>query len=320
MKKYLNDNIRQKKILITGGSGMVGRNFIESNKSQNFNIIAPTSKELNLLDFDKVNKYLSLENPDIIIHAAGRVGGIQANMREPLLFLQENADMGRNVVLAAKQQNIKNLLNLSSSCVYPKNMEIALEEDFILTGPLEPTNEGYALAKIFVQKLCTYINRENPDYKYKTIIPCNLFGRFDDFNLNSGHLLPNIINKIHHAKLNDMDKVLIWGDGSVRREFMYVNDLIDCLYYSIENFLEMPEVMNVGIGKDYSVLDYYKIVAKCFGWDGSFEFDISKPVGQKQKLVSIERLKKFGWKSKFTLKTGVNETIKYYLESNKNVL
>lgn len=312
-------NFRQKNILITGGSGMVGRNFIENQLSKNYHLIAPTKKELNLLDFEKVNSFISKNKLDFIIHAAGRVGGIQANVREPFLFLQENAEMGKNIVLAAKKQKIKCLINLSSSCIYPKNMEIPLKENLVLTGPLEPTNEGYAIAKIFVQKLCTYINKENIGLKYKTIIPCNLYGKYDDFSLNSGHLISNIINKIDHAKLKNESVVMIWGDGSVRREFMYVNDLIDCLYYSIENFLNMPEIMNVGVGKDYSVLDYYKIVAKSFGWEGSFDFDISKPVGQKQKLVSIEKLKKFGWKSKFSLKIGIDETIKYYLERYKNV-
>ncbi len=313
-------NIQQKNILITGGSGMVGRNFIENDKAQNFNIISPTSKELNLLDFDKVNAFLSKENPDLIIHAAGRVGGIQANINNPLSFLYENAEMGKNLVVAAKKQNIKKLINISSSCVYPKNMDVALEEEFILKGPLEPTNEGYALAKIFVHKLCNYINEDNDQLSYKTIIPCNLFGKYDDFNLKSGHLLPNIINKIHDAKLNAEDKVIIWGDGSVRREFMYVSDLIDCIFYSIENFSEMPEVMNVGVGKDYTVLDYYKMVAKSFNWQGSFDFDMNKPVGQKQKLVSVNKLNNFGWKSKISIENGIEETVKYYLGSYENVL
>ncbi len=299
---------------------MVGRNFIENKLSKNYHLIAPTKKELNLLDFEKVNSFIFRNKVDFILHTAGRVGGIQANIREPFLFLQENAEMGKNIVLAAKKQKIKHLINLSSSCIYPKNIGTPLKENFVLTGPLEPTNEGYAIAKIFVQKLCNYINKENIGLKYKTIIPCNLYGKYDDFSLNSGHLLPNIINKIHNAKLKNENVVMIWGDGSVRREFMYVNDLIDCLYYSIENFLKMPEVMNVGIGKDYSILDYYKIVSKSFGWEGSFDFDISKPVGQKQKLVSIERVKKFGWKSKFSLKLGIDETIKYYLKKNKNVI
>ena len=271
------------KILITGGTGMVGKNFIENHQSQNYNIIAPTRDELNLLEFDKINSYLSVNKPDFIIHAAGRVGGIQANINDPFLFLLENAEIGKNLIVAAKNQNINKLINLSSSCVYPKNMDVELEEDFILTGLLEPTNEGYALAKIFVQKLCSYINAENNEKLYKTIVPCNLFGKYDNFSLETGHLLPNIINKIYYAKINNNNKVTIWGDGSVRREFMYVNDFTDFLYYAINNFSEMPEVINVGVGKDYSVLDYYNIVAKCLDWKGRFEFDKTKPVGQKQK-------------------------------------
>ena len=158
------------RILITGGTGMVGKNFIENNQSKNYKIYAPTRDELNLFDFEKINTYLSEKKPDYIIHAAGKVGGIQANIKQPLLFLQENADMGKNLVLAAKNQNIKRLINLSSSCVYPKNMDKKLEEDTILSGPLEPTNEGYALAKIFVQKICSYINADNTEMFYKTII------------------------------------------------------------------------------------------------------------------------------------------------------
>lgn len=307
------------KILITGGTGMVGKNFLENQQSQNYNILAPTREELDLLDFEKINTYLSNKKPDFIIHAAGRVGGIQANIKDPLCFLLENADMGKNLVLGAKNQNIKKLINLSSSCVYPKNKKVKHEENSILTGPLEPTNEGYALAKIFVQKVCNYINAHNPEIFYKTIIPCNLFGKYDDFNLNSGHLLPNIINKIHNAKINNKNKVIIWGDGSVRREFMYVNDLIDFLYYSIKNFSQMPEVINVGIGKDYSVLDYYNMVAKCLDWKGTFEFDKTKPVGQKQKLISVKRLKKFGWKNKTSIKIATKETVKHYIESYKYV-
>lgn len=308
------------RILITGGTGMVGKNFIENNQSKNYKIYAPTRDELNLFDFEKINTYLSEKKPDYIIHAAGKVGGIQANIKQPLLFLQENADMGKNLVLAAKNQNIKRLINLSSSCVYPKNMDKKLEEDTILSGPLEPTNEGYALAKIFVQKICSYINADNTEMFYKTIIPCNLFGKYDDFSLKSGHLLPNIINKIHDAKINNKNRVVIWGDGSVRREFMYVKDFIDFLYYAIKNFLKMPDVINVGVGKDYSVLDYYTMVAKCFNWKGSFEFDLSKPQGQKQKLVSVKRLNKFGWKSKISIQTATKETISYYIESYKNAL
>ena len=310
-----NDNI--KKILITGASGMVGRNFLEHYKSENYSILNPNRKEMNLLNFQEIDDYLLKNKPDLIIHAAARVGGIQANINNPVLFLCDNADMGRNLLLSAKKQNIKKIINLSSSCVYPKNMEVPLEEDTILSGFLEPTNEGYAIGKIFTQKLCSYINKENADFSYKTLIPCNLFGKYDNFDLETGHLLPNIINKIHHAKLNKLNEVTIWGDGSVKREFMYVNDLIDCIYHSIENFSQMPEIMNVGVGKDYSVLDYYNIIAKSFRWEGIFDFDMTKPVGQKQKLVSVKRLNDFGWKSKISMQNAINETIKYYLESYK---
>tara|TARA_B100001063_G_scaffold210454_1_gene208135 strand:+ start:756 stop:1706 length:951 start_codon:yes stop_codon:yes gene_type:complete len=316
----MTDNYAIKKILITGGSGMVGRNFFEHHKSKGYSILRPKRTEMNLLNFNEIDNYLLKNKPDLIIHAAARVGGIQANIKNPTLFLCENVDLGKNLLLAAKKQNIKKVINLSSSCVYPKNMETPLEEDFILSGSLEPTNEAYAIGKIFTQKLCSYINKEFAGFSYKTLIPCNLFGKYDNFDLESGHLLPNIINKIHNAKINKLNTVTIWGDGSVKREFMYVKDLIDCIYYSIEKFSKMPEIMNVGVGKDYSVLDYYNFVAQSLDWKGDFEFDMKKPVGQKQKLVSVKRLNKFGWQSKTPLQNSINETVNYYIESYKHGL
>ena len=314
----VNHNI--KTILITGGSGMVGRNFFEHHKSKKYSILKPSRTEMNLLNIQDVNSYLSKNKPDLIIHAAARIGGIQANIKNPVSFLCENVDMGKNLLLSAKEQNISKIINLSSSCIYPKNMEVPLEEDFILSGLLEPTNEAYAIGKIFTLKLCSYINKEFNDFSYKTLVPCNLFGKYDNFDLETGHLIPNIINKIHHAKLNKKNKVTIWGDGSVKREFMYVKELIDCIYYSIEHFSQMPEIMNVGVDKDYSVLDYYNIIAKSFEWEGSFDFDMTKPVGQKQKLVSVKKLNKFGWKSKISLQNAIDETINYYIESYKHGL
>ena len=307
-----------KKILITGGSGMVGKNFLEHKDIDNFIVLYPSSHEVNLLNFDQVDSYLKVNQPDLIIHAAGRVGGILANINNPVAFLNENTDMGKNILLAAKKNQIKNLINLSSSCVYPRNINIPLEEETILTGQLEPTNEGYALAKIHTQRLCQYINQENENYLYKTLIPCNLFGRYDNFDLDTGHLLPNIINKLYHAKKNKDQEVLIWGDGSVRREFMYAGDLTDCLFYSINNFDKLPFVMNVGIGFDYSVLEYYKAVANAFSWKGSFKFDLSKPVGQKQKLVSIKKLNKFGWQNQTTLEKAIHQTIGFFSKGNKS--
>ena len=152
------------------------------------------------------------------------------------------------------------------------------------------------------------------------MIPCNLFGRHDNFNLATGHLLPNIINKIYFAKKNKDQEVLIWGDGSVRREFMYTSNLIDCLFYSINNFDKLPFVMNVGIGFDYSVLEYYEAVANALSWKGIFKFDLSKPIGQKQKLLSIKRLNKFGWQNKTSLEKAIHETINFFSQGNKDVI
>ena len=224
-----------KSILITGGSGLVGKNFMEHKDIKNYNIFSPSHADVDLLKFDQINDFLKEKKPDLIIHAAGIVGGIQANIKNPVKFLTQNTDMGKNLLLAAQEQNIKRLINLSSSCVYPKNYTKPLNEELILTGELEPTNEAYAIGKIFTQKLCSYINSENFGFSYKTLIPCNLFGKFDNFDLESGHLLSNIINKIYNAKKNGNKKVQIWGDGSVRREFMYAADLADFLFYSINS-------------------------------------------------------------------------------------
>ena len=309
-----------KSILITGGSGLVGKNFMEHKDIKNYNIFSPSHADVDLLKFDQINDFLKEKKPDLIIHAAGIVGGIQANIKNPVKFLTQNTDMGKNLLLAAQEQNIKRLINLSSSCVYPKNYTKPLNEELILTGELEPTNEAYAIGKIFTQKLCSYINSENFGFSYKTLIPCNLFGKFDNFDLESGHLLSNIINKIYNAKKNGNKKVQIWGDGSVRREFMYAADLADFLFYSIKNFETIPSTLNVGIGHDYSVLDYYKAVAKSLSWKGDFIFDLSKPVGQKQKMVSIEKLKKTGWYSSTNLDVAIDLTVKYFDEECQNAL
>ena len=307
-------------VLITGGSGMVGKNFLEHHDVKNYIIFSPSHEEVDLLNFEQVNAYLKSKKPDLIIHAAGIVGGIKANIKNPVKFLTHNTEMGKNILLAAREQKVTKLINLSSSCVYPRNLNKPLNEELILTGELEPTNEAYALGKIFTQRLCSYISSEDNNFLFKTLIPCNLFGRHDNFDLDTGHLLPNIINKIHQAKKNQNEEVLIWGDGSVRREFMYAGDLANCLFYCIKNFNNLPSTLNVGIGHDYSVLEYYKAVAKAFAWEGSFSFDLTKPVGQKQKLVSTEKLKILGWQSETNLDEAIDLTIKYYLKEYKDVL
>lgn len=302
------------RILLTGGGGMVGRNFLEHPDMAEHEVLAPRSSELDLLDVAGVAHYLERHHPDVVVHAAGRVGGIHANMREPVRFLTENWDMGRNLVLASRAAGVTKLLNLGSSCMYPRNAPNPLREEMILQGELEPTNEGYALAKISVMRLCQYVCREEPQNQYKTLIPCNIYGPYDKFDPASSHLIPAIIDKVHLARLRGLDEVTIWGDGEARREFMYAGDLAGCMIRALRHFDSLPEVMNVGIGGDLTINEYYRMVAEVVGYTGGFEHDLSKPVGMKQKLVAIDRATAWGWKAGTSLRDGVELTYRYYLE------
>lgn len=293
---------------------MVGRNVLEHPAIQEFEVLMPRRQELNLSDFGAVQTYLKSYKPDLIIHAAGKVGGIQANMREPVGFLLENLDMGRNIVWASRQAGIKRLINLGSSCMYPRNHSEFLSEDMILKGELEPTNEGYALAKIVTARLCEYIMREDASFQYKTIIPCNLYGRYDKFDPAHSHLIPAIIHKVHLAKKSGQDSVEIWGDGTARREFMYAGDLADALLRAITHFDTLPTCMNIGLGHDHTINDYYQAAAQVMGYTGGFVHDASKPVGMARKLVNVERQRAWNWSASHTLHDGIEKTYSYYLK------
>lgn len=293
---------------------MVGRNFLEHESVQQFEVLAPSSRELNLLDAAECREYLRRARPDLIIHAAGKVGGIQANIKEPAGFFLENLDMGRNLVGAALECGVKKMINLGSSCMYPRAALNPLREEMILQGELEPTNEGYALAKVAIARLCEYVRFQYPDFAYKTLIPCNLYGRWDKFDPNCSHLIPAIIHKLHDAKRRGADRVEIWGDGSAMREFMYAQDMADCLVRAAEKFDTLPQYMNVGTGRDYSVAQYYEAAARVVGYAGTFTYDISKPVGMKKKLVDVTKLREWGWRNATTLDDGLSKTYEYYLQ------
>lgn len=301
------------KILLTGATGMVGRNILEDQNFQIFEIFAPKRNELNLFKYEDVLIYIEKIKPDFVIHCAGRVGGIQANMAHPVDFLIENLDINRNVILASYKAQVKNLINFGSSCMYPRNAPNPLHEELILTGELEPTNEGYALAKITAQRLCAYIKKENLKFNYKTLIPCNLYGCFDKFDPKASHLVPAVIRKLHEAKENNLNEVEIWGDGTARREFMYAGDVADCVYKALTDFESMPDIMNVGLGIDYSVNDYYKAAAEVVGYTGKFKHDLSKPVGMKQKLTAVDKAQQWGWRSQTSLLDGLAKTYQYFL-------
>lgn len=306
------------KVLITGGNGLVGRNFREHPAVAGFTVLAPSSSELNLQDYGQTEQYLAECRPELIIHAAGRVGGIEANLREPVRFFLDNLDMGRNLVWAARQQEVPRLINLGSSCMYPRNAPNPLREEMILQGELEPTNEGYALAKIATARLCQYISREDSGYAYKTLIPCNLYGRHDNFDPASSHLIPAVIHKMHRAKEENKEVVEIWGDGLARREFMYAGDLADCLVKTICFYETLPELMNVGIGQDCTILEYYQTIAEVVGFRGRFVHNLAKPVGMQRKLVDVERATAWGWAAKTSLKQGVGQAYDYYLQQQEH--
>ena len=307
-----------KKILITGGSGMVGKNLIDVFlKEKKYIIYYPNRQELDLTDFESTKDYIGMLKPDYIIHAAGRVGGIQANIKYPLDFIVENIDIGRNIILAAKINNISRLLNLGSSCMYPRNIDVPMKENLILNGELEPTNEGYALAKIISTKLCEYVSNQAHKFQYKTIIPCNLYGKFDNFSIERSHLIPSIIYKIDKAVENNSNTVEIWGDGSIKREFMYAKDLAEAISLFINDFDQQPLIMNIGCGKDYTIKEYYETAAKIIGYRGKFKYNLSMPTGMKRKIVNIDKQKTWGWMPQTELEEGIRLSYNYYKDSVK---
>jgi GDP-L-fucose synthase len=302
------------KILITGSTGMVGHNLLENEDITRHDILKPSSSELDLLNYKDIQTYLKKTKPDMIIHCAGKVGGIQANMNDMYNFFTCNVLMGINLVKAAKEHGIKKFLNLSSSCIYPRNYRNPLKEEYILQAELEPTNEGYALAKLSILKMCEYISKEYPEYQYKTFIPCNLYGRWDKFDDVNSHMIPSVIKKNYAAIISKSPEIEIWGDGMARREFMYAADIASCVAKAIENFEDVPGIMNVGLGFDYSINEYYETIKKTLNYKGSFTHNISRPVGMKQKLLDINLQTQWGWKPKVTLEEGIAKTYQFFLE------
>ncbi len=302
------------KILLTGGRGMVGMNVLQHPRAAHHEWHAPSRQELNLLDASAVLAAIERIQPDVIVHAAGKVGGIEANRADPWGFMVENVTIGLNVVTAARKAGVRKLVNLASSCIYPANHTVHLTEDMLLTGALEPTNEAYAVAKIAVLKLCAYAREAQSGLEYKSIIPCNIFGPYDNFHPVRAHLLPAIIRKVHEARESSSQTVEIWGDGSARREFMYAGDLADAIIEGCERYDEMPSLMNVGTGVDYSILEYYEAARHVLGWEGDFTFDLSRPTGMKRKVVDVSLQTSWGWRPQVSLDEGIARTYQSFLE------
>lgn len=300
------------KIFLTGGTGMVGRNIIALATKKGYEVYSPSRQELNLASIDDIKEKIEYFQPDVVIHSAGLVGGIQANIAAPYDFCFENIQMGMNIVQGAFLAGVTKLINLGSSCMYPRFANNPLKEEMVLQGELEPTNEGYAIAKVATAKLAEYLSQQY-GVSYKTYIPCNLYGYWDKFDPNKSHMIPAVIRKLDDAVKKQFDVVDIWGDGLARREFMFAEDLADFIVYSLSKFEQVPNNINIGIGQDYSINEYYQAVAKSVGYNGKFEHDLSKPAGMKQKLVDISKQTQLGWSPNTSLEMGIKKTYEFYL-------
>lgn len=294
---------------------MVGKNIICSNKFKNFKLITAKRNKVDLMNYKKIKDFIKFKNPDLLIHCAAKVGGIQDNIKNPLKYLNDNILINYNVINACYDLKVKNLINIASSCIYPKNSKKKLKESDILTGSLEETNEGYALSKIYGLKLCKLISK-NKDFNYITIIPSNLYGPYDKFDDDKSHLLASIIKKCIHAKKKKLKNVIMWGDGTVKREFLYVKDLVDFIHLCIKKKLKnVPRVINVGYGQHFTVKKFYQLVINQIDPKIKILKKKNMPVGQKYKLLNIRKAKDMGWIPQTNLNDGIKKTISFLLKN-----
>lgn len=306
------------KIYIAGHKGMVGSAIARILNTNGYtNIIGKSSKELDLKNQAEVFNYIQTEKPEIIIDAAAKVGGILANNNYPYQFLMDNMLIQNNLISAAHELNCKKFIFLGSSCIYPKLAPQPLQEDCLLTSSLEPTNEWYAIAKISGVKLCEAIRKQfNKDFV--SLMPTNLYGPFDNFDLETSHVLPAMIRKFHDAKLNNNADVTLWGSGTPMREFLHVDDMAKAVVFAVENTL--PEnLYNVGTGIDLTIKELAETIQSAVGHAGKIIWDSSKPDGTPRKLMDISKMHKLGWKHQIDLKNGISETYQWFLQNVNNV-
>lgn len=305
------------KIYIAGHRGMVGSAIWRTLEKQGYtNLIGKTSKELDLRNQQEVLEFLETEKPEVIIDAAAKVGGILANNDFPYQFLMENIQIQNNLIDGSLKVDVKKFIFLGSSCIYPKFAPQPLKEDYLLTDSLEPTNEWYAIAKITGVKTCQAI-RKQFGKDYVSMMPTNLYGTHDNFDLKSSHVLPAMIRKFHEAKENNNANVVLWGSGTPLREFLFVDDLAEAVVFALDN--ELPEhLYNVGTGTDLTIKDLAELIQKVTGHQGEIEWDSSKPDGTPRKLMDISKMHDLGWKHRVELEDGIRKTYNWFLENIEN--
>lgn len=308
------------KIYVAGHRGLVGSAITRNLQENGYtNLVFRTSGQLDLTKRDQVDAFFEEEQPEYVFLAAAKVGGIVANNDFPADFIRDNLMIQTNVIDASHQNHIKKLLFLGSTCIYPKLAAQPMREDSLLTGELEPTNEAYAIAKIAGIKMCQAYNRQHGT-NFISIMPTNLYGPNDNFDLNSSHVLPALIRKFHEAKLNNTPTVEVWGTGTPKREFLYSDDLADAAIY-LMNTYNGSDLVNVGMGKDISIKELAEKIGKTVGYSGAIVFNASKPDGAPRKLVDVNRLKDLGWTAKIPLDEGLEMAYTWFLENiEKNTM
>ena len=308
---------KNSKIYVAGHRGMVGSAIVRQFQGLGYtNIIGKSSKELDLRNQQAVNDFYKIERPDVVIDAAARVGGILANNNYPYQFLMENMQMQNNLIDGALHNGVEKFIFLGSSCIYPKLAPQPLKEDYLLTDSLEPTNEWYAIAKISGVKSCEAI-RKQFGKDYVSLMPTNLYGYFDNFDLQTSHVLPAMIRKFHEAKENNHSDVILWGSGTPMREFLFVDDLAKATIFALDNTL--PEhLYNVGTGVDITIKNLAETIQKITGHQGKIIWDSSKPDGTPRKLMDVSKMNELGWKHEVDLEEGIQKTYEWFLNNIEN--
>ncbi|MBN1944405.1 MAG: GDP-L-fucose synthase [Bradymonadales bacterium] len=299
------------RVYVAGHRGLVGSSLLRRLQAGGYrNLLVRTSKELDLCRQEQVDAFFAAEQPEFVLLAAAKVGGILANDRYRADFIRENLLIETHVIDAAYRNGVKRLLFLGSSCIYPRLCPQPMREEHLLTGLLEPTNEPYAIAKIAGIKMCEAYNAQYGT-RYLSVMPTNLYGPGDNFDLESSHVLPALIRKFHEAKVRGDASVTIWGTGTPRREFLHVDDLADACVYLLEQ-TDTVELVNIGVGEDISIQDLAELIREVVGFDGEIEYDESKPDGTPRKLLDVSRLTRLGCKAKIGLREGVEGTYKWF--------
>ena len=309
---------RDTPIYVAGHRGLVGSAVARCLRSEGFgNLVFRSRQDLDLTDQSAVRKFFDETRPQAVVMAAARVGGIHANNSHPAGFLRDNLLIQDNVIDAAYRSGVEKFVFLGSSCIYPKLAPQPIKEDYLLTGPLEPTNEWYAIAKIAGIKMCQAYRREY-GFKAISLMPTNLYGPGDNFDLQSSHVLPALIRKFHEAKLRNQKSVEIWGSGTPRREFLHVDDLASAVVYLLQTY-DDEQMLNVGWGEDLTIRELAELVMSAIGYTGTLTFDPSKPDGTPRKLLDVSRLQSLGWRPRIALKDGIAATYAWFKEQSSEL-